>query len=621
MANPMTRVPSNRRSLHIAAWVAVTTVTILPAGCGDGSGRRVDAGSGDDGSTTPSTLTCDDTMKTKFAPDANTQVLLVKEFKQGDPIALSNTPATPVPPAAPVDLCLVKLLVGPGNPGPAGAPSTSPGIGIEVWLPTAASWNERIRAYGSGGWAGGSHADLTRIGNGVTPVATAGKGYVVGTSDHGHGAVGSGSFAMNPDGTINRALWNDFAERSLHELADKTKALANAYYGKPHKYAYWDGFSTGGRQGLKLAQVYPEDFDGILSGAPAINWTRFITAELYPQIVMKRDLGANISIAKLNAVGTTAVAACGGTSLGFLLDPFSCRYDPTTDAAALCSGVAGNGGVTGTNTNATTCVSLAEATAINKIWYGQTADGGVRDPALDNATGPLLSSNSHLWFRLTRGTVLAALAGLAPFPISSDQVALELQDPTYATPGFMNATGNGANKWTTLDYTGLTVAALQGAVLQPQFSNINTDNPDLARFHAHGGKVIVYHGLADILIPPQGSTHYYSRVAATMDGTTKVQAFFRFYLIPGFGHGGVGSLDPATGTTTSANKVPLPQTALGRDELFKALENWVENGVAPGRIDMSSADSSVSLPLCVYPEKITYRGSGLVTAAASYTCQ
>ena len=100
-------------------------------------------------------------------------------IQEGDPIALSNTPATPAPPTAPADLCLVKLLVGPGNPGPAGLPSTSPGIGIEVWLPAAARWNERIRAYGSGGWAGSSEADITRIGGGGDGndlhVAAAGK--------------------------------------------------------------------------------------------------------------------------------------------------------------------------------------------------------------------------------------------------------------------------------------------------------------------------------------------------------------------------------------------------------------------------------------------------------------
>ena len=101
---------------------------------------------------------CDAKFATAFKPDKDTTVLLVEEFKQGDPVALSNS-TTSLP--APVDVCLVKLVVGPGNPGPEGAPSTSPGIGIELWLPDPDVWNERIRDYGSGGYAGGYHADIT----------------------------------------------------------------------------------------------------------------------------------------------------------------------------------------------------------------------------------------------------------------------------------------------------------------------------------------------------------------------------------------------------------------------------------------------------------------------------
>ena len=103
-------------------------------------------------------LSCDDSMKAAFKPDANTTVVFVKQFKAGSSYALANTPASPAPPVAATDVCLVKLLVGPGNPGPAGAPSTSAGIGIEVWLPMASAWNNIIRATGSGGWAGGAHA-------------------------------------------------------------------------------------------------------------------------------------------------------------------------------------------------------------------------------------------------------------------------------------------------------------------------------------------------------------------------------------------------------------------------------------------------------------------------------
>jgi hypothetical protein len=614
-------MPSNATWPRIAALVAVAAATILQVSCG-GS---------DSPASTPTALACDDGIKTAFKPDASTTVLLVKAFKQGDPVALSGTPASPTPQTAPADLCLVKLMVGPGNPGPAGAPSTSAGIGIEVWLPTAAKWNDRIRTYGSGGWAGSAQSAVTLIGGGGDGndlhVAAAGKGYVVATSDHGHAAVAgqpgalSASFAMKPDGTVNTVLWKDFAERSLHELAVKTKALTKLYYGKAHKYAYWDGFSTGGRQGLKLAQVYPEDFDGILSGAPAINWTRFITNELYPQVAMQRDLGAAISGAKLNAVTGASVAACGGGTLGFLLDPYACRYDPTKDASALCNGVAGNGGATGTNTNTTNCVNLAEATLINKIWYGQTADGSVPDPAADNAAGPNLASTNQLWFGLTRGTFLGLLAGDAsgpfgglggPFPIAADQVALELQDPSIGSPLFTNAVGNGAGNWRNLTYAGLTVAALQGLVLQQQFANINTDNPDLTAFNNRKGKLILYHGLADNLIAPQGSDNYYGRVSTTMGGTAETQKFFRYYHVPGLAH---------SGRLEASANVPVPQSALGRDEMFLALQTWVEGGTAPGRIDVSSSDSSVSLPMCLYPQKIAYSGTGSALAAASYACQ
>jgi hypothetical protein len=575
----------------------------------------------------PTTLACDDGIKSAFKPDANTQVLLVKSFKKGDAIALSSTPATPAPANSPADMCLVKLLVGPGNPGTASAPSTSVGIGIEVYLPTDANWNQRLRIYGNSGWAGDYQSDITRIGiasDADMHSAAVGKGYVVATSDHGHmAALGppntiNGSFALKTDSTINTVLWKDFSERSLHEMADKSKALAKLYYGKAHKYAYWDGFSTGGRQGLKLAQVYPNDFDGILVGAPAINWTRFITNELYPQVAMMQDLGAPMSGNKLDAVTGAAIAACGGAQLGFLLDPSTCRYDPTKDTAVLCTAVVGNGGVVGTSTSKTACVNLAEANVINKIWYGQTADGSAPDPATDNASGPYLASNNQLWFGLTRGSYLGLLAGDAaspfggPFFIATDQVAIELQDPSYARPTFQNAVSNGADKWKTLNYAGLTVAAYQGLLLQPQFSNINTDNPDLSAFNARAGKLLMYHGLADPLITATGSINYYNRVASTMGGLVETQKFFRYYQIPGFAH---------TGRLTANPNVPMPQSSMGRDEMFLALQAWVENATIPGQLNVTSSDSSVSLPMCLYPQKVSYIGAGSVTAAASYVCK
>jgi len=238
---------------------------------------------------------------------------------------------------------------------------------------------------------------------------------------------------------------------------------------------------------------------------------------------------------------------------------------------------------------------------------------------------PARFGDDHLWYGLPRDTSLGVLAGPTAFPIAADMVALELQDPTYARPAFTNATGNGMDRWQTLDYAGLANAYYQGLALQPYFSNINTDNPDLSGVRDSGVKVLSYHGLADDFIFVQGSINYFTRASAAMGGNLELQGFNRLFLIPGLAHDSTfsraGSIDPATGAATSVSKVPLPQPSTGRDELFTALRNWVENGQAPSRIELASANGSVTLPICSYPQKATYNGSGPVTSSASYTCR
>lgn len=589
----------------------------LPAACGGSDDAPAAAPA--PAPAVPTALTCDDTMKTAFKPDANTSVLLVKAFKAGDPIALSGT--TGMPPVAAKDLCFVKLNIGPGNPGPASAPSTSPGIGIEVWLPTGANWNQKIHNMGGGGWAGGAnYQNLTLIASTGNAATAANEGSVVGATDTGH-ALGNGSFAMNPDGTINSTLWQDFSERSLHELALKTKALAAAYYLKAQKYAYWDGCSTGGRQGYKIIQNHPDDYNGYLVGAPAFNWTKFITAELYPQLVYQRDLGGvALTTAQQQQVSAKAVSTCdvvGGQHLGFILDPQQCTYDPAKDATALCTGAVGTNGVIGTNATAA-CVSTVQATAQNKIWYGQTPDGSVPDPAANNGYNANLASN-QLWYGLTRGAS-SGLAGASPFTISSDMTALELQDPTIATTVFVNAVSNGLNRWQSLSYGQLANAFAQGIALQPFFGNINTDNPDLSGAKASGAKILQHHGSADVLIPTQNSVNYYTRVANLDGGFAKTQAYDRLFLVAGMGHcGGVGTQQGTVGVSPAAtvNSVPLPAAG----QLFTAMTNWVENGAAPATITLQSADASASQLLCPYPQKPTYAGAGAASAAASYTCR
>src|SRR5262249_17252260 len=147
--------------------------------------------------------------------------------------------------------------------------------------------------------------------------------------------------------------------RAMVEQAVKTRALVNAYYGKAPKYVYYDGHSQGGRQGLKIAQEHPEFYDGYLIAQPALSITQFGIAGLYPQVVMKSELGINALdkagaaafAKKVAAVNARAVASCDKEQLGFLLDPYSCGYDPLRDAGALCSGAAGDG-VTGSNGDA-----------------------------------------------------------------------------------------------------------------------------------------------------------------------------------------------------------------------------------------------------------------------------
>lgn len=573
-------------------------------------------------------LSCDDTMKADFRPDSLTTVLLVKAFTKGDALTLT-TPNAGTPIAA-NDVCVVKLLVGPGNPGPAGAPSTSPGIGIEVWLPARENWNRRIHVAGGGGWAGGNQTNLTVLAGAggagsTTPapsyIATV-EGAVSANTDTGHSGPGGGSFAMNPDGSINTVLWNDFAQRGIHEMAVKTKQITKAFYGKDAKYSYWDGFSTGGRQGHKLAQLHPDDFDGILAGAPAFNWTRFITNELYPQIVYQRDLGGvPLTAGQLNLLGNAAIGACdvvNGQHMGYIPDPSQCEYDPTLDASVICTA---NGGANGT----ANCVTPLQAQAMNKLWYGETRDGSAPPPSADNAWSLHIGRGNHLWYGLARGSSFGGLGGStsagvpAPFTISTDMVALEMQNPALATPSFVNATGNGGNGWLGLSYGQLADAYDQGLVLQPGFAHINTDDANLRPFRKAGGKMLMYHGLADVLIMPQGSRNYYERVIREMDGLHEVRKFYRFFFIPGMTHG-IGN-----GTTNPNANPPLPGiaggdgVADGTSQLYDALTAWVERGKAPERIDISTPDRTKSRPICAYPEKAEYVG-GDVNVASSYVC-
>jgi len=581
-------------------------------------------------------LGCDDGIKTAFKPDGSTRVVAVRAIKKGDSL---QAPDAPSPVTAAADLCLVKLLVGPGATAEKdpSARSYSEGIGIEVWLPTHANWNERIRNYGGGGYVGGGHRYADKIGSKVPAIVNANIGYASGTTDAGQPWYQDASFAFLSNGKINVESWRDFSVRAMVEQAVKTEALVKLYYGKAPKFKYYDGHSQGGRQGMKIAQEVPALYDGYLIGQPALSVPMFGTAALYPQIVMKTELGftavnreRGVAFAKkVEAVNKRAVAQCDTAKLGFLLDPFACDYDPMRDAQALCAGVAGSG-VTGSNTDAATCMSPQEATALDKIWYGPTRDGSWDARQTADGRGGKALGGQQLWWLFPRGSNLGGVITSA----GADNLALALQDVRYAADAsatsaipITNTSTPVRNKWLELDYGGFADAVRQYVAAQPTvFSDFMTDNADLRKLRELGRRVIVHSGLAEDVIPPSGNIHYHERVVAGMGGHAEVQKFMRMYLVPGAAHSSQGRSYAVSG---NHNTVPLPKLpgnanqtpSREQDQFFSALVDWVEKGVAPDDIVLTSRDSTVSYPVCVYPKKTTWNGTGAATLASSYACR
>jgi pimeloyl-ACP methyl ester carboxylesterase len=588
-------------------------------------------------------LACNDGIKTAFKPDRLTTVVAVKAYQRGDKVYVSDSNA-PVTLAA--DLCMVKLLVGPGNPGPADARSTSSGIGIEVWLPTHAAWNQRIRNYGGGGAVGGNHihadsfgATLDKaVGSKFPAPIIAGMGYASGTTDAGQRLSQNGSFNFLPDGRLNTTLIRDFSSRSLLEQAVKTRALVQLYYGQTPKYAYFDGHSMGGRQGWKMAQDYPEQYDGYLIAAPAQSTSSFSLSGFYNQIVLKEEFGftsADPAFAasgfrlKMTEANKRAVAACDKEKLGFLLDPFSCNYDPGKDAAALCTGVVGIG-VVGSNADPKTCVNAKEARAISRMWFGPSTDGSVyANETAEQRSGKKLAPK-QLWWALTRG---ADWGGAVSRVSGPEAIALARQDIRYAASQAVNPNGYWINsstaerdKWREVDLPMLVDTFAKGKANRVLMDNLDSDSADLKKLVSLGRKIVLYTGLAEDVITPTVSINHYERVAATMGGASEVQNFMRMYLVPGKAHSSQGRAYTVAGNN---NSVPLPKLpgsanqtpSREQDQMFSTLQDWVEAGKSPGAITLTSRDNTVSYPICVYPQKAVWDTVGSSKLAGSYSCR
>ena len=473
-------------------------------------------------------------------------------------VAFSRRPGPPKPPldAAPVCPCesLTKVslpnttidsaAIDPSNGScRVTATVTHPPAGdrvkVFIGLPMK-GWNGRFRGNGGGGFSGGSANSLRG------PVAL---GYAAGATDTGHEG-GSGSFALDANGRLNWQAIQDNAYLGIHEMTVVGKALTKALYGKAPRYSYFVGGSTGGRQGLMEAQRYPNDYDGILSACPAINWHRFLPADLWPQVVM---------VAAKNFVSESQ-ARCGHGRGGGGMRRFGRSHGRRHRRShAMRLRPEGTGGRQGRRRH------------VHRSRRGCGAQDLGR-PAGTRRNVPLARSGArhgplcprrHRRFAVD-GKTLHHPSGLVPILFAPESpVGL---DDTDAGAG-LNLSGGNPSSST--------------ARLSAQTTRI------LARFRDRGGKVIIYHGLADELIPAEGTIDYYKRVQQQMGGAEKTAQFARLFLAPGVDHGFRG-----------AGPTPIGQ--------MDAIIRWVEDGKAPDRLIAELKDQNGKIvrtrPLFPYPQ-------------------
>ncbi|KAH8890260.1 feruloyl esterase B [Thozetella sp. PMI_491] len=416
-------------------------------------------------------------------------------------------------------------------------------VRIEVWLPLE-NWNGRFQGTGGGGFIAGTFASA------LAPEVA--SGYAAASTD-------AGLRPMSFDGStikFDQQLLKNFASLSVHEMAVVGKNLTAAFYGKAPDFSYWNGCSTGGRQGYMEAQRFPDDFDGILAVAPAINWARFVPAEMWPFVLQnsQRDF---MPTCVMNAMVAKHVAACDkddGAEDNVISDPQSCRFDVSTlvGVEVGCNGT-------------TRKVTEQQVDVYKNILAGPTAENG-----------------TQLWFGFLPGTNPSALSRQQPFSLAS---------------GWINnlvAKSNVAQSVTMTNFSDLFASS------EVQFGTIlNTDSPDLTAFRNAGGKLLTWQGLSDQLIPPQGTINYRQKVEAMVGDAAAADSFYRLFFAPGVAHCAGGS---------GAQPVGVLDT----------LVNWVEKGMAPETLSAKTANSTRNI--CKYPLTSRYRGSGDVSRAESWDC-
>jgi len=433
-------------------------------------------------------------------------------------------------------------------------PTADSRIGFEVWLPAAAAWNGKLLGIGNGGYS--SVLDYPAMADGL------GRGYAVAGTDQGHTGDDLRFVVGHP------AKLEDWADRAIHVMTEGAKLVVRDAMGRWPARSYFAGCSTGGFQAMAETQRHPDDYDGVLAGAPGYPRIALSASFLAAWIANHDANGAEIlPRSKLALINRSAVAACDtldGVKDGVIDDPRACRFDPGT---LLCRAA-----------DAEDCLTQPQVDVVRKIYAGphNRRTGEPLFPGWDPGSEAPGGDPRLGWTAYIVGQ---------PEPVRLELWKFWL----FGDPNF---------DWHTFDFDRDLAAASARLPL------MNAASPDLAAFRAHGGKLLMYHGWADNVSSARGSIDYYESVERAVGSAAGTQDFFRLFLLPGMGHcsGGPG---------------PDKFDAIG------ALDDWVEHGHAPDVLIASHSTGGQvdrTRPLCAYPLAARYGGAGSTDQAANFAC-
>jgi feruloyl esterase len=449
-------------------------------------------------------------------------------------------------------------------------PSPDSNVNVELWMPRQ-NWNGRFLGNGSGG-GGGAILYFSGLVEGLK------RGFASAITDLGT--------APDPNQAVDHPeRWRDFGYRANHEMTVAGKALVNAYYKTTPRTSIFQGCSTGGQQALSIAQRYPDDYNGIIAGAPANNRTHLHTM-FVSNLQALTAPGAQLSQGKLNMITGKVVAACAGKDGGaptdtYLTDPRRCNFDP--DTLPMCSGADND-----------TCLTAPQLAALKTAWKGP----------LNPRTGE----------RIFTGLPLGSESMVFGLAFQGDAVAWPPQQ-FYMFKWALGASWN----YSTFDFD-----HDMDAVDARLASIMNANDTDLTRFKAAGGKLMMFNGTADPGVPYQSPLEYYERVIQAQGGDlSAVQNFFRYYMVPGMGHCSSITGGPGVGDFGQPYS-PYVAKDQAHDMLLK-LVDWVENKNVPDSIiatryaDAAGTTAAMERPICTYPKVSTYQG-GDATKVSSFQC-